>query len=55
VYGSRLILAPKSSNARSKSWSPILQGIVKLPGSFSFGGNFLNNTALTSYVKATFS
>ena len=39
--GMRSILAPKSHKALSKIKFPILQGIVKLPGSFRFYGNFL--------------
>ena len=39
--GMRLILAPRSHSAFSIMWPPIEQGIVKLPGSFSFSGNFL--------------
>ena len=39
--GMRLILAPKSHKALSKIEFPILHGIVKLPGSFSFCGSFL--------------
>ena len=39
--GMRLILAPKSHKALSKIAFPMVQGIVKLPGSFSFCGSFL--------------
>ena len=39
--GMRLILAPKSHRALSKIEFPILQGIIKLPGSFNLCGNFL--------------
>ena len=39
--GMRLILAPKSHRALSKIEFHILHGIVKLPESFSFCGNFL--------------
>ena len=39
--GMRLILAPKSHRVLSKIEFPILQGIVKLPRSFNFYGNFL--------------
>ena len=34
--GMRLILAPKSHKSFSKMALPIVQGIVKLPGYFSF-------------------
>ena len=37
----RLILAPKSHRALSKMAFLVVQGIVKLPGSLSFYGNFL--------------
>ena len=37
----RLILAPRSHKALSKMEFPMVQGIVKLPGSFSFYGRFL--------------
>ena len=39
--GMRLILAPKSHKDLSKMVFPMVQGIVKLPGSFSFCGSFL--------------
>ena len=39
--GMRLILAPRSHKALSKIEFPIVHGIVKLPGSFSFCGSFL--------------
>ena len=39
--GMRLILAPKSYKALLKIEFPILHGIVKLLGSFTFCGNFL--------------
>ena len=39
--GIRLILAPKSHKALSKMAFPMVQGIVKLLGSFSFCGSFL--------------
>ena len=39
--GMRFILAPKSHKALLKMEFPMVQGIVKLPGSFSFFGNFL--------------
>ena len=53
--GIRLILAPKSHRALSKIEFPILQGIVKLHGSFSFYGNFLSSMALHSSVRFTVS
>ena len=37
--GMRFMLAPKSHKTLSKLQSPIMQGIVKLPGSFNFYGN----------------
>ena len=39
--GMRLIQAPKSHNALSNIAFPMVQGIVKLPESFSFCGIFL--------------
>ena len=39
--GMRLILASKSHKALSKMAFPMLEGIVKLSGSFSFCGSFL--------------
>ena len=39
--GMRLILAPRSHKALSKLEFPMVQGIVKLLGSFSFCGSFL--------------
>ena len=39
--GMRLILAPRSHKALSKMEFPMVQGIVKLPRSFSFCGSFL--------------
>ena len=50
--GMRLILAPKSHRALLKIEFPILQRIVKLPGSFSFCGNFppKYSTALLSKI-----
>ena len=53
--GTRLILALKSHRALSKIEFPILHGIVKLPRSFSFCGNFLWSIALHSSVSFTIS
>ena len=39
--GMRLILASKSHKALSNMAFPMVHGIVKLPGSFSFYGSFL--------------
>ena len=39
--GMRLILATRSHKALSKMEFPMVQGIVKLPGSLSFCGSFL--------------
>ena len=39
--GMRLILAPRSHKALLKMEFPIVHGIVKLPGYFSFCGSFL--------------
>ena len=51
----RFILAPKSHKALSKMEFPMVQGIVKLPGSFSFCGSFLSRMALHSSVRFTVS
>ena len=53
--GMRLILAPRSHNAFSKMEFPIMHGIVKLPGSFSFCGSFRYKMALQSSVRFTIS
>ena len=53
--GMRLILAPESHKALSKIEFPILHGIVKLLGSFSFYGRFLCEIALHSSVRFTIS
>ena len=44
--GMRLILAPRSHKAFSKMEFPIVYGIVKLSGSFSFCGSFCCRMAL---------
>lgn len=51
----KLILAPKSHNALSINKLPILQGIVKLPGSFNFSGYLYWRIALHSSVSMTVS
>lgn len=38
--GIRLILAPRSQSALAQKESSMLQGIMKLLGSFNFGDNF---------------
>ncbi|PRQ19306.1 hypothetical protein RchiOBHm_Chr7g0215791 [Rosa chinensis] len=43
-----LTLEPRSIKALSKTFSPIVQEILKLPGSLSFGGIRLCKIALTS-------
>lgn len=48
--GNRLTLAPKSHKDFIKM-IPIVQGIVKLPESFSLGGNFHNKTALLRLMQ----
>ena len=53
--GIRLILAPRSHKAFSKMEFPIVHGIVKLPGSFSFCGSFRCRMALHSSVRFTVS
>ena len=53
--GMRLILAPRSHKVFSKMEFPIVHGIVKLPRSFSFYGNFLCRMALHSSVRFTVS
>ena len=53
--GMRLILAPRSHKAFSKMEFPIVYGIVKLPGSFSFCGSFRYRMALHSSVSFTVS
>ena len=47
----RLILAHRSHKAFSKMEFPIVHGIVKLLGSFSFCGSFLCRMALHSSVR----
>ena len=49
--GMRLILAPRSHKAFLKMEFPIVHGIVKLPGSFSFCVNFRCRMALHSLVR----
>ena len=51
----RFVLAPKSHKALSKMEFLMVQGIVKLPGSFSFCGSFLLRMALHSSVIFTVS
>ena len=51
----RLILAPRSHKAFSKMEFPIMHGIVKLPGSFSFCGSFRCRIALHSSMRFTVS
>ena len=53
--GMRLILAPKSHKAFSNMEFPIVYGIVKLSGSFSFYGSFRCRMALHSSVRFTVS
>ena len=53
--GVRLILAPRSHKAFSKVEFSMVQGIVKLLGSFSFYGSFLCKMALHSSVRFTIS
>ena len=53
--GIKLARAPISHNTFSKLALPMLHGIEKLPGSFSFGDNLFWITALQSSVRATFS
>ncbi|GKE55154.1 hypothetical protein Tco_1490310 [Tanacetum coccineum] len=43
-YGIRLMLVPKSAKALSMCNSPISQGMVKPPGSFSLNGSLFNKT-----------
>ena len=47
----RLILATRSHKAFSKMEFPIVHGIVKLPGPFSFCGSFRCRMALHSSVR----
>ena len=51
----RLILSPKSHKAFSKMEFPIVHGIVKLSGSFSFCGSFHCRMTLHSSVRFTVS
>ena len=51
----RLILSPRSHKAFSKMEFPIVHGIVKLSGSFSFCGIFRYRMALHSSVRFTVS
>ena len=44
--GIRLMLAPKSQRAFSKTEFPMAQGMVKLSGSLSLGGNFFYSMEL---------
>ena len=53
--GIRLMLAPKSQRVFSKTQFPMAQGMVKLPGSLSLGGNFFCSMALQSSERATVS
>ena len=53
--GIRLMLAPRSHKAFSKMEFPIVHGMVKLPGSFSFCGSFRCKMALHSSVRFTVS
>ena len=53
--GISLILAPISHKAFSKMEFPIVHGIVKLSGSFSFCGSFHYRMALHSSVRFTIS
>ena len=53
--GMRLILAPISHKAFSMMEFPLLHGIVKLSGSFSFCGIFCCRMALHSSVRFTVS
>jgi len=47
-----LMLAPRSQRALSKCNSLMVQGIVKLPWSLSFGGSFLRTMAEHSLLRA---
>ena len=49
--GNKLTLAPRSHRAFSIVSFPITQGMEKLLGSLSFGGNFFCMTALHSLVR----
>ena len=51
--GMRFILAPISHKAFSKMEFPIMHGIVKLLGSFSFCGSFLYIMELHSSARFT--
>ena len=51
----RLILAPRSHKAFSKIEFPIVHGMVKLLGYFSFCGSFRCRMALHSSVRFTVS
>ena len=53
--GIRLILAPISHKAFLNMEFPIVHGMVKLPGSFSFCGIFRCRMALHSSVRFTVS
>ena len=53
--GMRLILAPISHKAFSKMEFPIVHGMVKLLGSFSFCGSFHCRMALHSSLRFTVS
>ena len=53
--GMSLILSPRSHKAFLKMEFPIVHGMVKLPGSFSFCGSFHCRMALHSSVRFTIS
>ena len=53
--GMRLILAPISHKAFSKMEFPIVHGMVKLPGYFSFYGSFRCRMVLHFSVRFTVS
>ena len=54
-HGMRLMIATRSHRDFSKTKFPIAQGMVKLLGSFSLGGNFFYSMALHSLERATVS
>ena len=49
--GMRLLLVPRSHKAFSKMKFPIVHGMVKLPGSFSFCGSFHFRMTLHSSMR----
>jgi len=49
--GIKLMLAPKSHRALPIDTGPIEQGIVKAPGSFSFGESFFWRIALQNSLN----